>query len=357
MAAILHQPVFELTRGNIVESVHFGSIAVVDVNGQLVTSVGDPELVTFLRSSAKPFQVIPFLMAGARQEYNLSERDIAIMCASHSGTDEHVEIISGLQAKLNIVESDLLCGTHPPYYLPAADRLKELGLEPTQNHHNCSGKHTGMLGYQRLISDQNPAVATNKVYIDPEHPIQQIIVSTLAQMAGIEKSGIELGIDGCSAPNFAMPLYRAAYAFARLCDPASGGIDEPSLVSACKQVVSAMTGYPFLVAGPGRLDTQLMQVMKGKLISKSGAEGYQAVGLLPGALGRGSSAVGIAIKISDGDRRGMVKAATTIEVLRQLGALSVDEQVLLGEFGPTNPIRNWKDIEVGISRPTFQLMN
>lgn len=353
MPAFHHEPVFELTRGNIVESVHYGSIAVVDIDGRLIASSGDSELVTFLRSSAKPFQALPFLAAGGIEEFDLSEREIAIICASHSGTEEHIEVVRGLQEKLNIKESDLLCGTHPPYYLPAAERLKELGLQPTQNHHNCSGKHSGMLGYQRLMAELDPA----RTYIDPEHPIQQRIVSTLARLCGMEESGIELGIDGCSAPNFALPLSKAALAFARLCDPVRGGIAEPSMVSACQAVVSAMTSHPFLVAGPGRLDTQLMQAAVGKLISKGGAEGYQAVGLLPGTLGYGSPAMGIAVKVADGDRRGIVKSAITIEVLRQLGALSDDDLIKLSNFGPSNSIRNWKNIEVGISRPTIHIKN
>jgi len=356
MVTTLHQPVFELTRGKIVESMHFGSIAVVDVHGRLLAGIRDPNFVTFLRSSSKPIQALSFLEAGGKEFFGITLQEIAIMCASHSGTDEHIEVVKSLQDKLKVQEAELLCGTHPPFSLPAANRLKELGLQPTPNHHNCSGKHSGMLGYHRLLSIHSPSEeGLSKPYIDPDHPVQEHILSMIAQMSGLDISQVNLGIDGCSAPNFAIPLSRAAFAFARLCDPINGGVNEPSLIEACNTVVTAMSSHPILVAGTGRLDTQLMQVCAGRIISKSGAEGYQVIGLLPDAIEPGSPAIGIAIKIADGDHRGTVKSAIALEVLRQMNALPAAELALLKDFGPVNAIRNWQNIEVGLSQPTFRL--
>jgi L-asparaginase II len=356
MVTTSHQPIFELTRGKIVESIHYGSIAVVDIQGRLLAGIGDPDFAAYLRSSSKPIQALPLLAAGGKEFFGIDLREIAIMCASHSGTDEHIEVVKGLQDKLKVLESELLCGTHLPFYAPAADRLKELGLQPAPNHHNCSGKHTGMLGYHRLLSNHNPSQENISIpYIDPNHPVQEHILSMIAQMSGLDINQVTLGIDGCSAPNFAIPLSRAAFAFARLCDPINGGVKGRSLITACKTVVSAMSSYPFLVAGPGRFDTQLMQVSAGRIISKGGAEGYQAIGLLPDAIEPGSPAIGIAIKIADGDHRGTVKSAIALEVLRQINALSPAELDLLRDLGPVKAIRNWQNIEVGVSQPTIRL--
>jgi L-asparaginase II len=191
--------------------------------------------------------------------------------------------------------------------------------------------------------------------MDPDHPVQKHILSMIAQMSGLDISQVNLGIDGCSAPNFAIPLSRAAFAYARLCDPINGGVNEPTLVEACDAVVTAMSSHPFLVAGPGRMDTHLMQVSAGRIISKSGAEGYQSIGLLPDAIEPGSPAIGIAIKIADGDHRGTVKSAIALEVLSQMNALSEAELALLRDLGPVNAIRNWQNLEVGMSQPTFRL--
>ena len=108
------QPIFEVTRGQIVESVHYGSIAVVDSNGKMIASYGDPRTVAFLRSSAKPFQVLPFVERGGVEAFQLSQKELAILCASHSGTDEHVATVRGIQAKVGISEAELLCGVHDP---------------------------------------------------------------------------------------------------------------------------------------------------------------------------------------------------------------------------------------------------
>lgn len=355
MSGTQHQPIFELTRGNIVESVHFGSVAVVDIHGYLLGRHGNPEAVTFLRSAAKPLQALSFLEAGGQEFFGFSPQEIAIMCASHSGSDEHLQVVKELQLKVGVSESELLCGTHLPFDSPSAEQLQKQGMQPTPNHHNCSGKHSGMLGYARMKVMQDPTLKYSQRYIDPSHPIQIEVLSKIAQMSGLPASQIEIGIDGCSLPNFALPMNRTALAFARLCDPHTGGIDEPELVSACQAVVSAMTSHPNLVAGTIRWDTRLMQVAQGRMISKSGAEGYQAIGLMPDALEPGSPAIGIAIKISDGDQRRIVTSAVALEILRQMKALSSADMEELRDFGPVNAIRNWQGIEVGKSQPIFRL--
>lgn len=367
-----YQPIFELTRGDIVESIHCGALAVVDVSGRLVASYGDPDAVTFLRSSAKPFQVMPFLEHGGQAYYHLTPREIAIMCASHAGTDDHVSVLRAIQLKAGVTEADLLCGVHIPFHEPTAEALRERKERPTPNRHNCSGKHTGMLAYVRMVervlhgaplgeaaAPANDGATEALDYIDPRHPIQGEILQTMADMCAVPVGEIRLGTDGCSAPNFALPLRQAALGYARLCDPAGGQVANGARLAACQTITAAMTYNPDMVSGPTFFDTRLMEVGRGRIVVKGGAEGYQGIGLMPGALGPGSPAMGIALKIGDGDLRGKARHAVALEVLRQLGALSETELSILGgpgeEFGPSFPIRNWRKILVGEGRPCFKL--
>jgi L-asparaginase II len=339
-------PVFELTRGNIVECVHFGAAAVVDSHGKLLAAVGDPALVTFLRSSAKPFQALPFIEAGGREKFGLTAREVSLMCSSHSGTDEHVEMVKGMQAKIGVNVDDLQCGMHYPIHEPTADAMKVRGELPTPYRHNCSGKHTGMLAHAKLRA------APLETYLDFHHPIQESILQAFAEMCVLPAEKVELGIDGCSAPNFAVPLYNAALGYARLCDPYEL---TPGRAAACRTISSAMTTHPDMVGGPGRFDTALMRAGKGLILVKGGAEGFQSVGLLPGALGAGSPGIGIAIKISDGDPTDRARTAVALAILQALGALDAQQLDELSDFGPQRQLQNFRNLKIGVSRPSFVL--
>ena len=350
-----YQPVFELTRGTIVESIHFGAVAVVDSNGRLLAWHGDPKVRTFMRSSAKPLQALPFIEHGGDQTFHLTSKEVAILCASHEGTDEHVEVIKGIQAKAGVQESDLLCGTHLLSHLPTIEAMRARGEMPTPNRHNCSGKHTGMLAHARMrglpIAD----------YINPEHPVQIAILETISEMCGIEPEKVQVGIDGCSAPNVAIPLFNAALGFARLCDPGSFSQER---AAACRRITSSMMANPVMVSGAGRFDTRLMEVCSKRLVCKGGAEGYMALGIVAGALGAESPGIGIAFKVADGDLAvrdangnfyNRVRPAVALEILKQLGYVSDKELEALAEFGPIRPITNARKIVVGESRPAFSL--
>ena len=348
-------PLFEVTRGNIVESVHYGSIAVVDANGKLISSYGDPKAVAFLRSSAKPFQVLPFVEHGGMENFGFTPHELALACASHEGSDLHVQTVEEIQKKVGIDEGNLQCGIHMPSDVDAFRSLIVNGKQPTPNRNNCSGKHSAMLAYAKLrgLPLEN--------YLDLEHPIQQDILASFAEMCLLPVKEIGLGTDGCSAPNFAVPLYNAAFAFARLCDPHELA---DVRASACRKITSAMTTYPEMVSGYGEFDCELMKVGAGRVVCKRGAEGYQIIGLLPGALGPDSPGIGIALKVSDGDASRMsldlahnnrVRPAVTLEVLRQLGALSSKQEQALAAFGPGKSIKNHRGIVTGESRPVFEI--
>jgi L-asparaginase II len=259
-----YEPVFEATRGEIVESVHMGAFTIANSSGELLASLGDPELVTYLRSSAKPFQALPFIEQHGAEEFGLSEPEIAIMCASHSGTDFHKQIVESFQQKVGLHETQLMCGTHPPFDRPTWKQLIAAGQEATPNRHNCSGKHTGMLAYATLKSYPLDG------YTEPGHPVQRDILTAFSEMTGVPEAEVQVGIDGCSVPTFAISMHAAAYGFARLCDPRDL---TPQRSHACGKIVKAMSGNGLVIAGPERFDTLVMQIAQGKLICKMGAEG------------------------------------------------------------------------------------
>ncbi len=348
-------PLFEVTRGDVVESVHFGSIAVVDASGRLISSYGDPKAVAFLRSSAKPFQALPFVEHGGVEYFGFTPRELSIACASHEGSDLHVQTVAGIQKKIGVEESALQCGIHMPGDVDAFKSLIVNGKQPTPNQNNCSGKHSAMLAYAKMrdLPLEN--------YLDHEHPIQQEILATFAEMCLLPVREVKLGTDGCSAPNFAVPLYNAAYAMARLCDPRQLSAER---ASACRKITSAMTAHPEMVSAYGEFDEQLMKAGEGKIVCKRGAEGYQIVGLLPGVLGADLPGVGIALKVSDGDasrtapdltHTTRVRPAVTLEILRQLGVLSSKQAQSLAAFGPVKSIKNHREVVTGQSRPVFSL--
>jgi L-asparaginase II len=313
-----YEPVIIFTRGRIVESFHNGAIAVVDTEGHLVASYGDPHAVTYLRSSAKPFQTLPLVESGAAEQFGLTPRELAITCASHLGLDMHVETVSSLQQKIGVSESDLLCGTHPLSDPATAARLIRAGQAP-------------------------PPL---------RHPVQQAILQTFAEMCDMEPQEVVIGIDGCSVPTFAVPLANAALAFARLADPSRL---PAARAAALRTIFAAMTTNPEMVRGPGEFDTEIMRLCPGKLVSKCGAEAFVGMGLAPGARGAGAPALGVAAKIGDGSARADMLVGT--EVLRQLGALDREQISKLTELGlgPARVLRNCRGLEVGEARPCFEL--
>jgi L-asparaginase II len=355
-----YQPIYQLTRGDIVESLHFGAIAVMEASGRMAAWYADPELVTFTRSSAKPFQALPFLENDGMPFYGLTLQEVALLCASHSGTDEHVAVIESIQAKTGIREADLMCGVHTVYDRKTAEAMRARGEVPTPNRHNCSGKHTGMLAFSHMLgistgSDMLP-------YLDPDHPVQRMILSTLAEIADLRPEDIHVGIDGCSAPNFALPLRNTALAFARLCQP--DGLTEKR-AETCHLITKAMLTYPDMIGGPDNFDTTLMQAGQGRVICKGGAEGFQAFGIMPGAIKAGSPALGVAFKVSDGDLkghnfpagdpRGHVRPAVALEILRQLDVFEAEDLDRVSDFGPGFPVENWRKLRVGWASPCFKL--
>ena len=347
------QPILELTRGSIVEATHFGSIAVVDSNGKLLHSYGDPDTVAFLRSSAKPFQALPFVEQGGVEHYNYTQAELALSCASHETAQSHLDTVQGMQQKIGIEENKLQCGPHLP---GDAEKLKEViihDIHPTANFNNCSGKQTSMLAFAKMrgLPLEN--------YLALDHPIQKDILKTFSEMCGIEMDKVGLGIDGCSAPNFAVPLVNAALGMARICDPRD--LSE-ARATACKKITDAMTMHSEMVSNYGEFDCELMKIGAGKIVTKRGAEGFQIIGLMPGVYGK--NGVGIAFKVTDGDKSSMsdkletsarVRPSVTLEILKQLKVLNEAQLQSLAKFGPVKILKNYAGLVTGKSQPVFQL--
>ncbi len=324
-----------LTRGGIVEVSHRGYVCVTDNRSEVLLSRGDPDFVTFLRSSAKPFQAAAVVLSGAAERFALTDREIALIAGSHSGEPIHTQLVAELLGRAGLGVDALQCGIHPPLDPETRVTLERSGVDPTPLHHNCSGKHTGML-LTAIHSGQPPMN-----YLDPTVPIQQRITSVIAESGGVAPDSIVIGIDGCSAPVHGVPMRAIATMFARLVEPYGVSMQ---LAEALRRVGSAMRAFPEMVAAThGRICTDLMREGIGRLITaKAGAEGVYGVGWWDEKTGR---AMGAAVKIEDGAQRG--RDPVSLSILQRYGALPQVLPEALRSYG-VGPIKNWRGIEVGV---------
>ncbi|HET7141093.1 MAG TPA: asparaginase [Candidatus Limnocylindria bacterium] len=340
----------EVLRGETVESWHRGSLAIVSPSGRLAASVGDPRALTFIRSSAKPFQLAPFVASGRFDSYDFPApgEALAIMAASHSGEDRHARTVQAVLRAGGLSREVLACGTHPPFDRETAQRLVRDGEPPSELRHNCSGKHAGMALHAKA------AGWPVETYWQADHPVQQLALDTLAAVADVPRDKILTATDGCGVVTFGIPLDRLALAYARLADPST--LADDALRRALERIRDAMMAHPELVGGERRqLDTTLMRAAPHKLLSKGGAEGVQAVALRIGGHSRGDGALGLALKIEDGDGARRARSTATVAALRQLDAL--DEAALTGRLAElaSPPILDPRGDRSGEVRAAFSL--
>lgn len=329
-----HVPLAETTRGGAVESIHLGSVAVVDRDGAWVAAAGDPEFLTFTRSALKPLQALSFVATGGVERFGYSNAQVALMCASHSGEPRHVEGVADMLARAGNGPDDLQCGTHVPGFYEA---LAKFAPPPPYSPlaHNCSGKHAGMLAHCTLCG-WDPVH-----YLAFEHPLQQAIRRAVAAFTGVPEARLQAGIDGCSAPNYAVPLSALALAFARLAsDRGDTGYGE-----APRRIADAMTAHPEMVSGEARSDLALMRAGRGDWVTKIGAEGVQAVGVR-------SRGIGIAVKVVDGQKRGLHPAV--VAVLEALGLVDAEARAVLAPWARRD-LANYRGTVTGEVRPAVAL--
>lgn len=327
------ESVVEVTRGAVVESRHRVHVAVVDADGALRAFSGNPEWVTFWRSSAKPFQALPVVDDGAYDRFGLTLQELALVCGSHSGTADHVRVAESILDKIGLTAEALACGAHPPFDREARRSLEEQGLEPVRLHNNCSGKHAGMMAVARARGWEPEG------YHRVEHPVQARLLTEVARWTQLPGEGIGLGVDGCGVVCYAVPLRAQALAYASLAAAARRGERGPATV------VEAMAAHPEMVAGEGRICTSLSRVTEGRVFAKLGAEGVYCVGV-PGA------ELGIAIKVEDGSTRAVAPAVAG--VLRELDLISEDDFGALHGF-VFREVSNTRGEPTGEVRPCIQL--
>ncbi|MBV8245967.1 MAG: asparaginase [Candidatus Eremiobacteraeota bacterium] len=297
------EPLVEVRRGPLTESVHEIAACAVDARGEALLELGDVDAPVYLRSTAKPFIAAASVKAGVVERFGLEPRELAVMAASHYGEPFHVDAVRSILRKIGLPESALQCGAHPPYNAAAAAELEARGEPFTAVHNNCSGKHAGILALC-LTMGCDP-----QTYLEASNPAEQTILEFCARMTGDDPHHWPVGIDGCGIPVFATPLRRAARAFMHFAT--LEGIDERD-ARALATVRDAMLKYPEYVSGTGEFDSVLMANAGGTIACKGGAEGVHG----DAAIGRG---VGLGLKVIDGARRAVAPAV--LATLASLGAL------------------------------------
>jgi L-asparaginase II len=318
----------EVTRGSQVESLHSGAVQVIDADGATVLAIGDGERPVFPRSAVKALQTLPLVESGIADRVGLTDAEIALACASHSGEPEHVATAAAMLAKVGQDAGCLECGAHWPMGDAAARALAACGGTPNALHNNCSGKHAGFVCLACGL-DENP-----RGYVRPEHRVQEIVRGSLEDLTGAAHTPERMGIDGCSIPTYAVPLDALAFGFAKF---GTGiGISRACAV-ASRRIRQAVARHPFMVAGTGRFDTQLMEALGERAFVKTGAEGVYCAALPE--LG-----YGIALKMDDGGTRASVAAMGAL-ILRLLPL--EDEERMAVERMAWPVLKNWNRIEVG----------
>lgn len=323
-------------RGSLVDLLHHGHIAVSDYKGNILYSCGDYKRITFARSSAKPIQAIPVVESGALEKYNITNRELAVMCASHNAENFHVDAVKSILLKSGLDEEYLQCGSHYPMAKYVENEFRAKGIKPRNIHSDCSGKHAGMLitakTYDESLDDYY------KVY----HPVQKRILNTLSEVCDIDKSEIEIACDGCGVPVHAMPLYKFAQGYGRM---SKTEIFEKNRGNAIKRITDAMTAHRDMVAGSDRFCTDIMAAFGDRLFAKSGAAAFYAVGLK-------NKGIGIAVKMEDGSSHLVPKVV--LEILTQIGVITREEAVSLKKYTDYN-VYNFKHEVVGKIEIDFKL--
>ncbi len=328
----------EVTRGEVVESIHRGDIAVVRYDGNVLYQLGNADYLTFMRSSSKPIQAIAVLEYGIVEKYGLELPEVAMFMSSHSGEKVHIDLLNEIIRKVRVDINTLHCGIHPPVSADAAKDLISKGQKPSSLHCNCSGKHLGQIA--AVKAKGSPLENYDQLHGGIQPEIQDII----SKLSGVEIEQIKLGIDGCGIPVYGMPLKNMALAYANLCNESfmNGRYGKSQ-----NYILSAMKTHPEMISGKGRLDTELISHFGDRLIAKSGDEGVCCVGLT----GKG---LGIALKIEDGHTRAI--GPVIFEVLKQLGIINDEEMAPLNNLW--NPsIKNHKEEKVGEIRAAFRSLH
>ena len=314
----------KIHRGDFIESIHVAYAVVVDKKGEIVYSSGDPHYLTCVRSTLKPFQASAAVKEGAIKAVRFTPVEIALMCASHNGEDIHVNTAKSMLDKIGYDTSYYECGTHFPYDKESKKKLIQNEENSSALHNNCSGKHAGMLCLAKYLQ------VDPKGYTDPDHQVQQLIMKQVKRFSELDE--FPLATDGCSAPVPFLPLFNIALMYQKF---ASGNYDE------LNTLFDAVTSNPYLIAGKNRFDTDFIEAMDGKAVTKVGGEAVRGLGIRSG----NGEVFGIALKVLDGNQR--CSPIATMAVLDELDLLTKDQSEKLSSYKKT-VLRNHRKIETGI---------
>ncbi len=326
----------EVLRGARVESRHRGAVAVCDIDGREVLALGDVTAPVFPRSAIKAFQALPLVESGAADRFRLTEAEIALACASHSGEPLHTETALDMLRKCGRDADALECGVHWPLSNEAARALAATGGKPNALHNNCSGKHAGFLCLSCALGVEPSG------YVEAGHPVQRQVKAAIEEMTETRLEDEARAIDGCAIPTYPIPITALAHGFARF------GSDcglPPARAAAAKRVRQAVAAHPALVAGAGRFDTLAAETLGLRAFVKTGAEGVYCAAFPELGLG-------VAIKIGDGATRAAETVMAAI-IARFLPLNETEHAALAPRLAP--PIRNWNGATVGVIRTTSAL--
>ena len=300
-----------VTRGNVIESVHEAKCVVKNFNYKTILTTNHELDLVYPRSAIKIFQAIPFIQSEAHKKYNLSKKEIAICCASHCGEKQHMIVLNNWIKKININTNFLKCGIHNPLNLDSSNKLLLSGKKPSELHNNCAGKHLGMIS----------GCLSNKIdinnYVNFNHPYQKLIRNCLENITECKITKKQVGIDGCSAPQYAFPLQNLSTSMVNLIKNYNGDGDFSAQI---KLLLESILKYPQLTGGSNKFDSELMSITKRKMFAKGGAEGV----LL---FAHKEKKIGGVIKIKDGNERALPSIATAI--FKKLSLVTKNEQLKL----------------------------
>lgn len=319
----------EVYRGGELESFHRGVICVVNKDGDTIYSAGNTEQICYPRSALKFFQVLPLLESGAAEHFGFTLEEIALMCGSHNGEPEHVRVAESILKKAGLDKSHLRCGPQLPTLKKDIQELYRNGQSPEQIHNNCSGKHAGFLAMSRFLG------ADLESYNSPEHPLQQAIIEVVEEMYEYPFSKMKIGLDGCSAPIFSIPVVNQAIGYKNLANPAKFSAKRQK---ACAAVIEAITRYPFMVAGTQRYCTDMMALCGDRIIGKTGAEGVYCMAFL-------KEQIGVAIKIDDGKMLPQYNVAQ--KLIEATGIFTAEQLAPLHHYAEEE-LKNYNKLTTGV---------
>jgi L-asparaginase II len=335
----------EALRGAHLESQHRGAMAIVDASGAVHTALGDIDRPIFARSAVKVLQALPLVASGAADRWQLTAEELALACASHSGEPLHAQTAASMLAKAGVNVHALECGAHWPYSDGAVKAMAAAGETPSALHNNCSGKHSGFVCLGCLMAEGKDRAAFLKGYVQPSHPVMREVSAAVQAATGHDLATTAVATDGCSIPTFAIPLRKLAHAFAKV---ATGQGLSAGHANAAARLRAAVAQAPFMVAGTGRFDTRVMQLLGERVFCKVGAEGVYCAALPEQGLG-------VAIKVDDGNNARACEVVMAA-VIQRLVRLNAQEHSVVAGLADV-ALHNWNGINVGRLRSAAPLLN